>query len=145
MLHYSRTVEIEWGDCDASGLMHTERYFALFDCNLWRMLEQILERPMGHVLGMFGASGFPTVDLRGNFPVRSTLGDILEIETSITALRRSSFDVMHRARKGDELHAEGFDTRVWVRRSSDDPTRIEALPLPVPLVESFRQGRNIRQ
>ena len=41
MLHYSRTVEIEWGDCDASGLMHTERYFALFDGNLWRMLEQV--------------------------------------------------------------------------------------------------------
>jgi 4-hydroxybenzoyl-CoA thioesterase len=145
MLHFSRTVEIEWGDCDASGLMHTERYFALFDGNLWRMLEQVLEQPMGRVLGAFGASGFPTVDLRGNFPVRSTLGDILEIETTITALRRSSFDVTHRARKGDELHAEGFDTRVWVRRSGEDPTRIEAQALPTPLVDSFREGRNIRQ
>ena len=100
---------------------------------------------MRHVLGAFGASGFPTVDLRGNFPVRSTLGDILEIETTITGLRRSSFDVTHRARKGDELHAEGFDTRVWVRRSGEDPTKIEAQALPTPLVDSFRQGRSIRQ
>jgi hypothetical protein len=27
---------------------------------------------------------------------------------------------------------------VWVRRSSDDPAKIEALPLPAKLVERFR-------
>jgi 4-hydroxybenzoyl-CoA thioesterase len=138
MLSYSRTVEIGWGDCDASGLIHTERYFALFDGNMWIMLAQILELPLRHLLGTFGAAGFPTVDLTGKFLAPSTLGDKLEVETTILELRKSSFSVRHRALKDGDLRAESMDTRVWVRRSSDDPAKIEALPLPAKLVERFR-------
>jgi 4-hydroxybenzoyl-CoA thioesterase len=137
MLSYRRTIEIEWGDCDASGLLHTERYFALFDGNMWRMLEQILELPKRHLLGTYGAAGFPTVDLKGKFLMPSMLGDVLDIESTILALRRSSFDVRHRAAKDGELRAESFDTRVWVRRSPGDPGKIEAQPLPAQLVERF--------
>jgi len=138
MLSYSRTVEIEWGDCDASGLLHTERYFALFDGNMWHMLERALELPKGHLLATYGAAGFPTVDLKTKFPVPSRLGDVLDIESTILALRRSSFDVRHEARKDGELRAESLDTRVWVGRSPTDPRRIEAQPLPAKLVERFR-------
>jgi 4-hydroxybenzoyl-CoA thioesterase len=138
MLSYTRTVKIEWGDCDASGLVHTERYFALFDGNIWLMLEQVLALPMRRLLSTYGANGFPTVDLKSKFLTPSTLGDTLEIETTIVELRRSSFDVRHQARKDGELRAEGLDTRVWVRRSPDDPAKIEAQPLPQQLVERFR-------
>jgi len=141
MLSYTRTVEIEWGDCDASGLVHTERYFALFDGNIWLLLEQVLALPMRQLLSTHGANGFPTVDLTGKFLTPSTIGDVLEIETSILELRRSSFDVRHRAHKDGDLRAEGRDTRVWVRRNPDDPTRIEAQPLPALLVERFREGQ----
>ena len=141
MLSYARTVEIGWGDCDASGLVHTERYFALFDANLWLMLAQILGLPMRHVLDTFGAAGFPTVDLTGKFLVPSTVGDVLKIETTILELRKSSFDVRHRASMDGELRAESMDTRVWVRRNSDDPARIEALPLPAKLVERFQASK----
>src|SRR5262245_48979852 len=79
MLSYTRTVEIDWGDCDASGLLHTERYFALFDGNMWRMLEQILALPKQQLLGTFGAAGFPTVDLKGKFLTPSQLGDVLDL------------------------------------------------------------------
>jgi 4-hydroxybenzoyl-CoA thioesterase len=140
MLSYTRTVEIEWGDCDASGLLHTERYFALFDGNMWRMLEQILALPKRELLGTFGAAGFPTVDLKGKFLTPSQLGDVLDIESTILSLRRTSFDVRHRAARNGELRAEGFDTRVWVRRSPDDPGKIEAQPLPAQLVERFREA-----
>ena len=136
MLSYSRTVEIGWGDCDASGLIHTERYFALFDGNMWIMLAQILELPLRHLLGTFGAAGFPTVDLTGKFLAPSTLGDKLEDRS--LELRKSSFSVRHRALKDGDLRAESMDTRVWVRCSSDDPAKIKALPLPAKLVERFR-------
>ena len=140
MISYARTVEIGWGDCDASGLIHTERYFALFDGNLWLMLAEVLGQPLRHLLGTFGASGFPTVDLTGKFLTPSTLGDVLTIESTIIELRRSSFSVRHRASKGKELRAESMDTRVWVRRSADDPGKIEALALPARLVERFQAG-----
>jgi 4-hydroxybenzoyl-CoA thioesterase len=105
---------------------------------MWIMLAQILELPLRQLLGTFGAAGFPTVDLTGKFLAPSTLGDKLEVETTILELRKSSFSVRHRALKDGDLRAESMDTRVWVRRSSDDPAKIEALPLPAKLVERFR-------
>jgi 4-hydroxybenzoyl-CoA thioesterase len=80
------------------------------------------------------------VDLTGKFLIPSTLGDVLKIESTILELRRSSFSVRHRASKDNELRAESMDTRVWVRRSADDPGKIEALALPAKLVERFQAG-----
>jgi 4-hydroxybenzoyl-CoA thioesterase len=140
MLSYSRIVEIGFGDCDASGLLHTERYFALFDGNIWMMLARVLEVPMQHLMKTFGAAGFPTVNLTGKFLAPSALGDVLEVESTILELRRSSFNVRHRASQDGELRAESLDTRVWVRRSADDPGKIEPLPLPPELVDRFRAG-----
>jgi 4-hydroxybenzoyl-CoA thioesterase len=140
MLSYSRIVEIGFGDCDASGLLHTERYFALFDGNIWMMLARVLEVPVQHLMKTFGAAGFPTVNLTGKFLAPSALGDVLEVESTILELRRSSFNVRHRASQDGELRAESLDTRVWVRRSADDPGKIEPLPLPPELVDRFRAG-----
>jgi 4-hydroxybenzoyl-CoA thioesterase len=140
MLSFSRIVEIGFGDCDASGLVHTERYFALFDGNMWTMLARILEVPVQRLMGTFGAAGFPTVDLTGKFLAPSTLGELLEVETTILEIRKSSFQVRHRARKDGELRAESLDTRVWVRRGAGDPEKIEPLALPPKLVERFRAG-----
>src|SRR5262249_22862874 len=123
-----------------SGLLHTERYFALFDGNIWMMLARVLEVPVQHLMKTFGAAGFPTVNLTGKFLTPSALGDVLEVESTIIEMRRSSFNVRHRARKDGELRAESLDTRVWVRRSADDPGKIEPLPLPPELVDRFRAG-----
>jgi 4-hydroxybenzoyl-CoA thioesterase len=140
MLRFSRTVEIGFGDCDASGLVHTERYFALFDTNIWMMLARALEVPVQHLMKTFGAAGFPTVDLTGKFFAPTGLGEVLEVESTIVEMRKSSFNVRHRARKDGELRAEGLDTRVWVRRSAADPEKIEPQPLPPKLIEHFRAG-----
>jgi 4-hydroxybenzoyl-CoA thioesterase len=140
MLSFSRTFEIGFGDCDASGLLHTERYFALFDGNIWMMLARVLEVPMQRLMKTFGAAGFPTVNLTGKFLTPSTLGEVLDVESTIFEMGRSSFNVRHRARKDGELRAESLDTRVWVRRNADDPGKIEPLALPPVLVDRFRAG-----
>ena len=140
MLSFSRTVEIGFGDCDASGLVHTERYFALFDTNIWMMLARTLDVPVQRLMKTFGAAGFPTVDLTGKFFAPSAFGDVIEVESTILEMRKSSFNVRHRARKDGELRAESLDTRVWVGRSAADPGKIAPLQLPPKLVDRFRAG-----
>ena len=56
------------------------------------------------------------------------------IETSLTAVRRSSFDLTHRLSKDGALAAEGFETRVWTVRDPARPDRFKAKPIPPELV-----------
>ena len=60
------------------------------------------------------------------------------VETAVTALRRSSFNVHHRLFKDGALAVEGFETRVWVQ---GDPVKgtMKAKPLPQAVIERLSQ------
>jgi 4-hydroxybenzoyl-CoA thioesterase len=61
------------------------------------------------------------------------------IETTVTDIRRSSFDVRHRLFKNGALAVEGVETRVWVR---GDPTNgtMRAAPLPQTVIDRLSKG-----
>jgi len=56
----------------------------------------------------------------------------------VKEFRRSSFDVEHRITNQGTLAVEGFETRVWTGRNSDDPTRLRSQPIPPDVKERFR-------
>ena len=136
----SRSVTVEWGDCDPAGIVFYPRYFAMFDASTGALFAAALGMTKFQMLRHFGVVGFPMVDTRASFRVPSRFGDVIRIETQATALRRSSFDVTHRILRGDTLAAEGFETRVWVGQHPDDPDRIKAVPLPPELIARLTGG-----
>ena len=89
------------------------------------------------LLKAFDIVGYPMVDTRARFVIASAFGDDIFIETRVAAIRNSSFDVEHKAYKagpaGEQLAIEAWETRVWVGRHPDDPTRLKSKPVP-PLV-----------
>ena len=56
------------------------------------------------------------------------------IETSLTAVRRSSFDITHRLTRDGTLAVEGFETRVWAVHDPARPGGFKAQPIPPQLV-----------
>ena len=137
MLTVSRTVRIEWGDCDAAGIVYFPRYFEYFDNCTAGMFEAIgYKKPA--LLEEFDFAGFPVVDVRAEFRLPSTFGDDVIVQTTIPEWGRSSFKVHHRLMKGDDLAVEGFETRVWVGHDASRPGGIRARPLPEKLFERFR-------
>lgn len=78
------------------------------------------------------------VDARAKFFIPSKYEDELTIESTVIEFRRSSFDVSHRMLKKGELAVEGFETRVWTVRDSDDPERLRSEPIPVEVIARFR-------
>ena len=74
------------------------------------------------------------VDTRAKFTLPSTFGDDIIIETRVAAFRNSSFDIEHRlfkpAEGGERLAIEAWETRVWVGRHPDDPSRLKSRPIP---------------
>jgi len=135
-----RTVRIEWGDCDAMGIVYFPRYLAIFDDCTSYLFEQALGLNKYQLLRTYNFAGFPMVDVRAQFMIPSRFGDDVEIESTISEFRRSSFDVHHRLFKDTRLAVEGFETRVWVCRDPEDQSRIKAQPIPREVIERFSRA-----
>jgi 4-hydroxybenzoyl-CoA thioesterase len=137
----TRTLTVEWGDCDPAGIVFYPRYFAMFDASTGALFAAALGMTKFQMLRHYDVIGFPMVDTRAKFHVPSRFGDIIRIESQVTAMRGSSFDVSHRIlRGGDVLGAEGFETRVWAARHPDDPDAIRSAKLPDDLRERLTKG-----
>ena len=137
MLKNSRSLRIEWGDCDPAGIVFYPRYFAWFDaCTAGHFAHAGL--PKFQMLKTYGIVGIPMVDTRAKFILPSKFGDVVTVETRITEFRRSSFDVEHRLLKAGALAIEAGETRVWVARHPDDPDRIKAQAIPEEVIARFR-------
>ena len=137
MLTYVRNTRIEWGDCDPAGIVFYPRYFAWFDaCTAGLFAHAGLPKPQ--MLRQYGIVGIPMVDTRAKFIIPSRFCDEIDIETTVTEFRRSSFDVQHRVLKGGALAIEGFETRVWVGRDPADATKIKRRPIPADVIAKFQ-------
>lgn len=138
----TRSVRIEWGDCDPADIVFYPRYFAFFDACTQALFEQALGLTMRELRKAHGCIGFPMVDTRASFVIPSRYGDEVTVETQVTALRRSSFDVRHHLRRGEKLAVEGFETRVWTVVDPDDPERIRSHPIPAAVIAALGGGED---
>jgi len=135
MFTNSRTLRIEWGDCDPAGIVFYPRYFAMFDTSTTALFERALGMTKFEFLKTYDCLGYPMVDTRARFLSPTRYGDDVVIETKLTELKRSSFSIAHVLMKGDRLAVEGFETRVWVGRDPDDPDKIKSKPFPPEVTE----------
>ncbi len=140
MLVNRREVEIEWGDCDAAGIVFFPRYFAFFDASTAKLLEKATGMKKIAWTKTYGIVGIPMVDTGAKFIVPSRYGDVIVIETRATDVRRSSFDVAHRVFKGETLAIEAHETRVWAGQDPADPERIKGFAIPDVVAAALRGG-----
>lgn len=137
MLTNRRHVQIEWGDCDATGAVFFPRYFEYGDaCTNALFAKAGLFKPV--MLKTYDIIGLPLVDLRARFIVPSDFGDEIVYETCITEWGRSSFSVQHRVYRPDgALGLEILEKRVWVRRVNIDPLQFQSQPIPEEVKKRF--------
>ena len=140
MLSNTRTLRIEWGDCDPAGIVFFPRYFAMFDTSTTYMMERAIGMPKFDYLKAYSFLGHPIVETRAIFRVPSRYGDEVTIETAVVACGRSSMKIEHRLAKAGVLAVEGFETRVFVARDPADPERIKSQPIPPGIAARFAQG-----
>ena len=134
MFSNTRTARIEWGDCDPAGIVFFPRYFALFDHSTTLLIERALGMRKAQFCEHYGFDGYPVVDTRARFLLPTRFGDDVEIATSVTAIRRSSFDLTHRLTLDGALAAEGSETRVWSVRDQTRPGGYRAEPVPPEVI-----------
>lgn len=130
----SRTLRIEWADCDPAGIVFYPRYFAMFDTSTTYMMERLIGMSKYDYLKAYNFLGHPIVETRASFRLPSRFGDEVSIETAVVACGRSSLKIEHRLSKAGALAIEGFETRVFVARDPADPERIKSQPIPPDIV-----------
>lgn len=137
MLSNRRTRRIKWSECDPAGIVYYPRYYEMFDTGTARLFEKALGMSVAQIFKHFDAIGIPLVNSRARYLIPIWFSDDVEIETTVTEFRRSSFEMQHRVFKDGELAVEGFETRVWVGPHPDDPRRMNARPIPQEIIARF--------
>ncbi len=140
MLTNTRTVRIEWGDCDPAGIIFYPRYFAIFDTSTTMLIERAAGMKKIEYLKAYAIAGHPVVETRARFRLPTRFGDEVSIESAVVACGRSSIKIEHRLTLAGALAAEGWETRVWAGRDPDDPTRIKAQAIPPEVVARLTHG-----
>jgi 4-hydroxybenzoyl-CoA thioesterase len=135
---HRRQLTIEWAYCDPAGIVFNSRFFEIFDSATWALLEAALGVPKHELSAVFDIVGVPLVEASARFIAPVKFGDLVVLESQVSAFRRSSFDVAHRVLIGGELATEGRETRVWAVR--DNAGRLKAKPLPDEVTARFRTG-----
>ena len=135
---HRRQLAIEWAHCDPAGIVFNSRFFELFDAGTWALLEAVLGVPRHELLAVFGIVGIPLVDARARFIAPVRFGELLVLESQVSAFGRSSFKVEHRVLSGGALAAQGRETRVWAVLDGDNPGRLKSKPLPDEVAARFR-------
>ncbi len=130
----TRTVRIEWGDCDPAGIIYYPRYFAIFDASTAMLFEAALGMTKFQMFKALPFSGFPLVRTHAKFLKPTRFGDDVTVSTKIT-FGRSSFDIEHKLRLNDELCAECEEKRVWVVRDAEG--RLKPHPVPDEVRQKF--------
>jgi 4-hydroxybenzoyl-CoA thioesterase len=129
-----RTTRIEWSDCDPAGIVFYPRYFEIFDISTTMLIERAIGMRKIEYLKVYGFTGHPLVETRARFRLPTRFGDEVAIETKLVACGRSSFKLEHRLLLAGALAVEGTETRVWVGRDPDDPSRMQSQPIPADVV-----------
>lgn len=128
-LSSERELIVDWGDCDASGLVFYPRYYEWMDANTHALLSRVGldHRTLRQVHGVLGT---PLVQTTARYASPATFGDVLMAQSRVVRVGRSSFTVEHRFHAGERLVVEGEEVRVWALGYSDDAPFPRAVPIP---------------
>jgi len=132
-----RQFAIGWGQCDPAGIVFNPRFFEFFDAGTWALFEAALGVKPHELAATFGIIGIPLVDAGARFIAPARFGDVVELTSQVSEIRRSSFDVAHQLFVRGEIAVEGRETRVWAARHPTDPAKMKAQPIPPEVAARF--------
>jgi 4-hydroxybenzoyl-CoA thioesterase len=118
---------IEWGDCDAAGIVFFPNYFRWFDAAFQRLLKS-----RGHTQATLAAAydiiGTPLVDAGASFRAPARYDEELLVTVAITEWKRSTFRVTYRGMVGERHVLDGHDVRAFVGRDAAGKLSSRTIP-----------------
>ncbi|MEM8655699.1 MAG: acyl-CoA thioesterase [Pseudomonadota bacterium] len=126
---------VDWGDCDAAGIVFYPTYFRWMDSVFHEMT-----RALGfdqRSLPDHGVTATPLVDVGARFVSPVSYGDVLDVTAAVTRMGTTGFTVTYRFDAGDRRVAEGHESRVCILR--DASGAIAKTPIPDTIRTQLRR------
>ncbi len=123
-------VKVQFGDCDPAGIVFFPNFFKWMDASSLHFFTECGVPPWRELLKTHGIVGTPLLALNTQFRQPATYGETLHIHTSIVEWRAKVFMQKHVVLRGDVVLCEGTETRAFVIRPPEDPSRIKSIPIP---------------
>jgi 4-hydroxybenzoyl-CoA thioesterase len=134
-LSNTRTVRIEWGDCDPAGIIFFPNYFRIFDNSTAMLFEAVLGMKKFEMFKKLEFAGWPVLRTQAKFIKPTRFGDDVTVDSKIS-FGRTSFDLEHKLTLKDALCAECSERRVWTVRDAEG--RLKSHPVPEVVLEKFK-------
>jgi len=123
-------VDVQFGDCDPAGIVFFPNFLRWMDAASLSFFMQCGLAPWRELVKTRGIVGTPLLEINTRFIQAVTYGEALVITTSVEEWRAKVFVQLHRVTRGDDLVCEGREIRAFVRRDTDNPDRLRAMPVP---------------
>ena len=122
-------VHVLWPDCDPAGILFYAHYFRWMDDATFFLFERAGLRK-DRLLADYGVPGVPLVAAHADFRSPAKFGQVLTVESHVSAMGTRSFTVSHTFREGERVTAEGWEKRIWCKADPADAARLTPLPVP---------------
>ena len=136
MKKFQHNVIVHWGDTDPARIVFYPNYFAWFDESM-RLFWDSVGLDWESLMKKYAIPGLPIVEANAKFLLPCMFRDEIAVETQITQWNEKTFKVGHTVLNRGRRAVEGYEIRVWTRRHPDDPTRLQAVPIPPEIKAAF--------
>jgi 4-hydroxybenzoyl-CoA thioesterase len=133
----TRSLRVEWGQCDPAGIVFAPRYLDMFSESTIMLFEAAGLPRKREMLEQMGVSGYPMIDVSARFLRTTSYGDEVTIETAAPIFGNSSFTVDHRLLLGETVCVECTEKRVWAVPDPTHPSGVRAQRVPDTVRELF--------
>jgi len=130
----TRTVRIEWGDCDPAGIIFYPNYFRIFDHSTAMLFEAALGMTKHEMFKNLEFEGWPLIKTQARFLKPTRFGDDCSVASTIV-FGRTSFEVSHTITLKGETCVEANEKRVWTVR--DAGGQLKSHPIPDAVLARF--------
>jgi YbgC/YbaW family acyl-CoA thioester hydrolase len=121
------TFPIEWGDCDAAGIVFYPNYFRWFDAGFQRLLKT-RGQTQATLKATYGILGTALVDAAATFRSPARYDQTLTLVVAITEWRRATFRVGYQGMIDGRPVIDGHDVRAFVKADAEGV--LSAMPIP---------------
>jgi YbgC/YbaW family acyl-CoA thioester hydrolase len=132
MTTFQTTRLVEWGDCDAAGIVYYPNYYRWMD-GTFHALTRSLGIDQRSLMEEYNLLGTPLIDTGCSFAAPATYGDELTITARIASLGASSLSLAYTFARAGAPMARGHEARVFVRALPGGG--IEKAPMPEAIRE----------
>jgi 4-hydroxybenzoyl-CoA thioesterase len=128
-------VTIQFGDCDPAGIVFFPNFSRWMDAASLSFFMQCGLPPWRELVKTRGIVGTPLLEIHTTFKLAATYGEDIVVATHVAEWQAKTFTQVHRVTRaraggGDDLICEGREIRAFVRRDSENPDRLRAMPVP---------------